>query len=831
MGRSLLVFVIGLLIVLGVEFGVRGEAEKVAEQAGERKELRAALENMDISAETFEMDIEDFLAAHPSFPEADKLRDLAAAVRGAESARTSVDEELRNLAGGLHGLNESQLRARLLELQRTLPMDDDQLWRADVKRRTQSLLTELNRRHEEIEAAALEETIRASEAFLAARNPAGALRRLSAFRAAWPSLAPQALRRLKEVEDEAIEATTRLADEVLLAADSEGDPLKRRELLGAAYRGLAGTPQGERVADALRFTRTPLRPSAAVPGSPGATPPGPDTPSPAEAARLAKAAAAEQLVRDRQWPEALVALKELIDASDPGLLQREWLARSDEIRLVLDLVKTLGEAATSDKPPQPKLPGAGGRAMVVAADPKGVEYQLDGLTKRTAWSDVADEDLLPLLTPAKPTPRHRLGLAALAAGLSFREEFVAILLPLFEQEKSITEASLLVARYLDGRGEPPPGGYRAFEGEILDNQTYERRMSAVQIATLSTRAREILAKVEKDGAFKKLGKLKKMRADLDEARRYALLAIFNEKHYPYPANKQSQQYQAVQKEIDRRVDVAREIWNDPLSVKISRKGPLKRLLDEWDRTIAELKQLDADVADLESAIAPYTTYVTGEPFTIREYALNGSEAKLQAYNRWVMEVYNPKQDREATGPERQQTRVTNEYRMLLGYAAAVTPGQAPYDAIDGDTVVKILDGGRILRLQPLMAVRIDDRLVRSSRDHSLDMQRRSYFAHQSQPNPATGDPGKSPFQRMQEAGYQGMGASENIAQGTTSPEQAHWMWIHSSGHHRNILSNWHDQGVGQAGRLWTQNFGLSGGRAPRIENDEPPSGGAGAKKD
>ena len=51
--------------------------------------------------------------------------------------------------------------------------------------------------------------------------------------------------------------------------DLLADPVERRQMLGAAWRGLAGTPQGDRVAEALRFTRGPGR---ATPGRPGATP-------------------------------------------------------------------------------------------------------------------------------------------------------------------------------------------------------------------------------------------------------------------------------------------------------------------------------------------------------------------------------------------------------------------------------------------------------------------------------------------------------------------------------------------------------------------------------
>ena len=67
---------------------------------------------------------------------------------------------------------------------------------------------------------------------------------------------------------------------------------------------------------------------------------------------------------------------------------------------------------------------------------------------------------------------------------------------------------------------------------------------------------------------------------------------------------------------------------------------------------------------------------------------------------------------------------------------------------------------------------------------------------------------------MKLAGYQIAGGSENIYQGSGSPEAAHQGWIHSSGHHRNILTPaWVEMGSGSSGNLWTQNFGF------RIDDD------------
>lgn len=123
----------------------------------------------------------------------------------------------------------------------------------------------------------------------------------------------------------------------------------------------------------------------------------------------------------------------------------------------------------------------------------------------------------------------------------------------------------------------------------------------------------------------------------------------------------------------------------------------------------------------------------------------------------------------ARDPERRQIEVTNEYRMMMGRRALV----------------------------------LDDRLVRTARGHCDEMSRLGYFSHFS-PNPER----RTPDLRAKIEGYTASAVSENIHAGRGDPEGAHNSWLHSSGHHRNILQSfWTDMGAGQAGRYWTQNFG------------------------
>jgi uncharacterized protein YkwD len=83
------------------------------------------------------------------------------------------------------------------------------------------------------------------------------------------------------------------------------------------------------------------------------------------------------------------------------------------------------------------------------------------------------------------------------------------------------------------------------------------------------------------------------------------------------------------------------------------------------------------------------------------------------------------------------------------------------------------------------------------------MGRLGYFSHFS-PIPER----KTPDLRAKIEGYKGSAISENIHRGRGTPEGAHDGWIHSSGHHRNLLRRfWTEMGTGRSGNIWTQNFG------------------------
>ena len=95
---------------------------------------------------------------------------------------------------------------------------------------------------------------------------------------------------------------------------------------------------------------------------------------------------------------------------------------------------------------------------------------------------------------------------------------------------------------------------------------------------------------------------------------------------------------------------------------------------------------------------------------------------------------------------------------------------------------------------------IDLRLCLAARDHSQDMRRLKFFAHQS---PVAGK--TTPWDRAERFGTKA--AAENIYHGTHDGRVATWAWFHSPPHHKNMLGNYARVGVGRSGAYFTEMFG------------------------
>jgi uncharacterized protein YkwD len=109
---------------------------------------------------------------------------------------------------------------------------------------------------------------------------------------------------------------------------------------------------------------------------------------------------------------------------------------------------------------------------------------------------------------------------------------------------------------------------------------------------------------------------------------------------------------------------------------------------------------------------------------------------------------------------------------------------------------------------PVPALVMEPKLRQAARCHSQDMAAQNYFSHDSKD-------GRSPWQRISNAGYTGFGNAENIAAGQQTPADVMTSWMNSTGHCNNIMTSGSNEiGVGYAfqasadyDRYWTQDFG------------------------
>ncbi|MFN3202396.1 MAG: CAP domain-containing protein [Bradymonadia bacterium] len=115
-------------------------------------------------------------------------------------------------------------------------------------------------------------------------------------------------------------------------------------------------------------------------------------------------------------------------------------------------------------------------------------------------------------------------------------------------------------------------------------------------------------------------------------------------------------------------------------------------------------------------------------------------------------------------------------------------------------------GGR--QFPPAGPVAMQPELRRAAQLHSQDMGRQGYFDHTSRD-------GRSPWQRMADAGYRGQAGGENIAAGNSSAAATFQQWVDSPGHCQNMMNgSFTEIGIGYAREpgspythYWTQKFG------------------------
>jgi hypothetical protein len=120
--------------------------------------------------------------------------------------------------------------------------------------------------------------------------------------------------------------------------------------------------------------------------------------------------------------------------------------------------------------------------------------------------------------------------------------------------------------------------------------------------------------------------------------------------------------------------------------------------------------------------------------------------------------------------------------------------------MDPEEFLGTLELNRIRIALGLSVVRIDEKLGDAARDHSRDMEKLGFFAHES---PVEGK--RTPGARAARFGTSA--GAENIAAGQETGLGAIRAWWYSPGHHKNMLGGHGRTGLGRSGNLWTQMFG------------------------
>lgn len=334
---------------------------------------------------------------------------------------------------------------------------------------------------------------------------------------------------------------------------------------------------------------------------------------------------------------------------------------------------------------------------------------------------------------------------------------------------------------LEGLGaalEPPAAPDRAARLAALDALGPEGHARADR--ALAARWQAALAQMQSLPGFDALVALAAEHAELEARRGRALQLIFDEETYFYPYDppecppEKARLYAGVQQEVDKRVAAVRECWKNPRRVHVPER--LRALVEdlEWSRSVQKGRKL---AFDWPSSVPEWPRWLDPAADTLelasfacsaQERARLAQDAAVAAFNTKAFAVREPDRLAEPNNEERAQLSITNEYRRMLGRAQ--------------------LAWNRKLQL--------------AAQKHSDYQSKTGEFGHFEQ-DPAR----RSPFERMKLEGYRS-GGGENCHMGDSGPEGAHVGWIHSSGHHRQVLSERaHELGVGVSGSYWTQNYG------------------------
>lgn len=569
----------------------------------------------------------------------------------------------------------------------------------------------------------------------------------------------------------------------------------------------------------------PTRPPGTAPGaSPPAVPGTAPQPAPSGGLRVLSAVDRARVVAlltdadahaaGRRFREALAALSPALPIAEGTAEAPRVEVRRDDLELAqrafLALIATV--RAHPDRFASVEI-APKYLAALVSADEEHLTAAVRGGRTRVRWASLDATRTAALVEAAGLPSSEALGVAAFLREVGAKEASERLLLHLIgagAAAGSLADRAALDARIARWRGEPvPEGGYVAYEGRLVSPRERERLVfearvtaackrvgskdgkerraayeelrglgaSAREAFVAALRARRTAAAAEVAGAkvFTSSRTRQRLLDELAKRRAAALALIDDDKAYPYPyAPNQAE----IQGRVDALVDAVREVWERPFD-----------LVAAWDKGVDEALGVVREVDEvLAREVEGYTADLDAVKAAVNR-AIDVPAAVAEPYDRDVL-AFNEKVATSATPQEKQNVRLVNAYRIMMGR----------------------------------QAVKLEERLVRAARGHSIEMRTLNYFAHES-PTPGRESPGK----RCALEGY-ASGVSENIAFGSgfMNAQGAFDGWYRSSGHHRNMLGRaWTELGVGRSSRAtdsasyWTQNFGAMGGKSLRTPDPLP----------
>jgi serralysin len=165
--------------------------------------------------------------------------------------------------------------------------------------------------------------------------------------------------------------------------------------------------------------------------------------------------------------------------------------------------------------------------------------------------------------------------------------------------------------------------------------------------------------------------------------------------------------------------------------------------------------------------------------------------------------------------EQLQNSDSQSVDILTGERSASQVSQPAPATTNQDFIYKVLELTNIERSKlSLSPLTLNTQLLNAAQNHTQNMAVQDFFDH-------TGKDGSSMGSRITATGYKFSSAAENIAAGSSTPEQVVSSWMNSSGHRTNILNpNLKEIGIGyyflandtgsvNYNHYWTQVFATS----------------------